>query len=54
MSRTVTSRSGGAIEGPELPPPCPRYVRRAATVTDAPGGFAVLAVTVVVTFAATA
>lgn len=33
--RSVDSRSGGAIEGPEVPAPCPRYVRRVPTVPDA-------------------
>src|SRR5262249_32379410 len=36
--RTVTSRSGGAIEGEDIPPPCPRYVRRGPTVADASSG----------------
>jgi hypothetical protein len=58
--RTVTSRSGGAIEGAELPSPCPRYVRRGPTVADASSGrrplgiLAVLAVTAVATFTAIA
>ena len=38
MGRTATSRSAGAIEDPELPSPCPRYVRRAPTVADPPFG----------------
>jgi hypothetical protein len=55
--RSVDSRSGGAIEGPEVPAPCPRYVRRAPTVPDAAvprpiPALAVLAVITVMTFAA--